>query len=347
MENEENKINRTGFFKKTWNSITKIEKYPDMAAEGLSSAITYLFKIVAILALILCLGIIYQIHGIVREGVDYLQNEFPDFSYNEGTLDVKTEDAIIIDGENSIAGKVIIDTKTDNEEQINNYMNEIEEYGDGVIVLKDKVIVKTAGISGNITYVYKDMLSQMNITTFAKQDVINYANSTSIISLYLSVFITIFIYAFIMYFLTTISNAFLLSVFGFITTWLARIKMRYVAIFNMSIYALTLSVLLNVIYIAINIFVPFNITYFQVMYVAVAAIYLVAAILILKSEFIKKQTQMMKIVEAEEIIKKQEDEKEKEKEQKEEKKEKENKKEKDKKEDKNKENNGEPEGSNA
>ena len=32
MENEENKINRIGFFKKTWNSIIKIEKYPDMAA---------------------------------------------------------------------------------------------------------------------------------------------------------------------------------------------------------------------------------------------------------------------------------------------------------------------------
>lgn len=355
MENEENKINRTGFFKKTWNSIIKIEKYPDMAAEGLSSAITYLFKIVAILALVLCLGTIYQIHEVVKDGVTYLQNEFPDFSYNDATLDVKTEDVITIDGENSLAGKVIIDTKTDSEEQINQYMNEITDYGDGVIVLKDKVIVKTSGISGNITYIYKDMLNQMNITSFTKQDLISYANSTSIFSLYLSVFITIFIYVFIMYFLTTISNALLLSVFGFITTWLARIKMRYVAIFNMSVYALTLSVLLNVIYIAINIFVPFNITYFQVMYVAVAAIYLVAAILILKSEFIKKQAQMMKIAEAEEIIKKQEDEKDKDKEKKEENKEtkkeknkkEDNKKGKDKKEEKNKEDGGEPEGSNA
>ena len=69
MENEENKINRIGFFKKTWNSIIKIEKYPDMAAEGLSSAITYLFKIVAILALVLCLGTIYQIHEVVKDGV--------------------------------------------------------------------------------------------------------------------------------------------------------------------------------------------------------------------------------------------------------------------------------------
>lgn len=312
MENEENKINRIGFFKKTWNSIIKIEKYPDMAAEGLSSAITYLFKIVAILALVLCLGTIYQIHEVVKDGVTYLQNEFPDFSYNDGTLDVKTEDVITIDGENSLAGKVIIDTKTDSDEQINKYMNEITDYGDGVIVLKDKVIVKTSGISGNITYIYKDMLNQMNITSFTKQDVIAYANSTAIISLYLSVFITIFIYVFIMYFLTTISNALLLSVFGFITTWLARIKMRYVAIFNMSVYALTLSTILNMLYIAVNIFIPFTMEYFQVMYVAVAVIYLVAAILILKTEFIKKQFELMKIAEAEKIIKKELQEKEKE-----------------------------------
>ena len=92
-----------------------------------------------------------------------------------------------------------------------------------------------------------------------------------------------------MYLLTIISNVVLLSFFGYITTLLARIKMRYVAVFNMSAYALTLSVILNMLYVAVNIFVTFNMEYFQVMYVAVAAIYLVAAILILKADFMKKQ----------------------------------------------------------
>lgn len=136
--------------------------------------------------------------------------------------------------------------------------------------------------------------------------------------------------------------------FGYITTLIARIKMRYVAIFNMSIYALTLSVLLNVIYIAVNAFITFNMEYFSVMYSAVAAIYLVAAILILKSEFIKKQQELIKIAEAKEIIKKEEQSK-----QEEEKEEKENKetgkeeKEKEKKEKKDEQNGEEPEGSNA
>ena len=107
-----------------------------------------------------------------------------------------------------------------------------------------------------------------------------------------------------MYLLTIISNVVLLSFFGYITTLLARIKMRYVAVFNMSAYALTLSVILNMLYVAVNIFVPFTMEYFQVMYVAVAAIYLVAAILILKADFMKKQLELMKIAEAEAIVKK-------------------------------------------
>ncbi|MFR3782900.1 MAG: DUF1189 family protein [Clostridia bacterium] len=166
-------------------------------------------------------------------------------------------------------------------------------------------------------------------------------------------FLTIFIYAFIMYLLTIISNVVLLSFFGYITTLLARIKMRYVAVFNMSAYALTLSVILNMLYVAVNIFVTFNMEYFQVMYVAVAAIYLVAAILILKADFMKKQLELMKIAEAEAIVKKEmeqeeKDNKEKEERRKKDKEEKKNNREQKKKDKEEKENLGnEAEGSNA
>ena len=129
--------------------------------------------------------------------------------------------------------------------------------------------------------------------------------------------------------------------------------MRYVAVFNMSAYALTLSVILNMLYVAVNIFVTFNMEYFQVMYVAVAAIYLVAAILILKADFMKKQLELMKIAEAEAIVKKEmeqeeKDNKEKEERRKKDKEEEKNNREQKKKDKEEKENLGnEAEGSNA
>ena len=299
-----------GFFKKVWYSIVKIEKYPNMAAQGLGKAISYMAKIVAILAVVLCLGMVYQANGMVKEGIEYLQNEFPEFSYKDGILNVESEERIVISEEDSVTGRTIIDTKTEDEQVINGYINEVTEAGDGVIVLKDKVIVKSSAVAGTISYDYKQTFEPMGLTEFNKENVIEYASGSQIASLYVSIFLTIFVYAFLMYFLTTLSNAIILSLFGYITTLLARIKMRFVAIFNMSVYALTLSTILNMIYIGINIFVPFNMEYFQVMYIAVAAIYIVAAILILKTEFIKQQFELMKIAEAEEIVKKEMQEKE-------------------------------------
>ena len=348
-EENTNRRKEENFFKKVYNSIIKIEKYPDMAAQGFPKAISYITKLVVILAIVLCLGMVYQTHGLIQDGVNYLQNEFPDFSYKDGTLTVNSEEPIIIE-DSPVMGMAIIDTTTEDENKVNEYITSIEQAGDGIVVLKDRVILKNISVTGTINYNYKDVLSQMKIQEFTKQDVINYANSTQIVNLYISVFITMFVYAFIMYFITTISNAFLLSIFGYLTTWIAKIRMRYVAVFNMTVYALTLSIILNILYVAVNIFINFNIEYFQVMYVAVAAIYLVAAIFILKGEFIKKQQELMKIAEVEAVVKQKLDREEEEKQEKKKReKEKEERKKKDKEEQKNDDDKSkqEPEGSNA
>lgn len=303
-EEQTEEIIKTNFFKSLWYSISKIEKYPDMAAEGFKRALGYLVKIVMILTLVISAGMIYQTHILIQKGVNYLNNEFPEFTYKDGILSVASETELKINQEKFPIGEVIVDTNTEDEQKVNQYINEVTEEGEGIIVLKDKVIIKDSAIVGTINYSYKETFEPMEIAEFSKQDVINYANSSQIVNLYISIFLTIFIYAFIMYILTTLSNAIMLSFFGYITTLLSRIKMRYVAIFNMSAYALTLSTILNILYIALNIFITFDMKYFQVMYVSVAAIYLVAAILILKTEVIKQQIELMKIAEAEEIVKK-------------------------------------------
>ena len=342
------KILKAGFFKKVWYSITKIEKYPNMSAQGFGKATSYLAKIIAILAIIISLGMVYQAHNMIKEGVGYLENSFPDFSYKDGILDVSSEGSITISAEDSYVGETIIDTKTDDDAVKNEYVNKVTNAGGGIVILKDEIRIKNSSVAGVISYSYKETIDKMGITQFNKQDVINYVQSGQMVSLYVSVFLTNFIYAFMMFLLDGLVSALFLSVFGYFAAWLARIKMRYVAIFNMAVYSLTLSIILNMIYLGINIFIPFEMQYFQVMYVTVAAIYLVAAIFILKSEFIKKQMELMKIAQAQEIIKKQMEEKEQEEKNR---KEKEDRKKKDKEEEgkkkENKETGEEPEGSGA
>ena len=291
-----------GFFKKLKYSILNIEKYPEMATEGLGKALSYIAKLIVVLAIILSIWIVYQTNQMIREGTNYLENEFPDFSYNGGILTVNSEETIQIDNEQF--GRIIIDTKTDSEETINQYRESINEYGVGVLVLKNRVELKNMNMIGKVSYTYKESLESMNLTQFNKQDVINYVKNGQINTLYFSIFITLFIYSFSMYFINTLWYAVIIGIIGYFTMWVLKMRMRYVAVFNMAVYALTLSTILNILYVIINILFNFTIEYFSIMYVTVATIYLLAAIFILKSDLIKKQTEVMKIVEAQQIVKK-------------------------------------------
>lgn len=113
-ENKNKKIEEStkkGFFKKVFYSITKIEKYPEMAVEGVPKALIYISKLVAIIAIILCIWTMFQANNLLHEGIDYINNNFPDFSYKDGILVVDSKEPIIIEEQDSKIGKVIIDTR--------------------------------------------------------------------------------------------------------------------------------------------------------------------------------------------------------------------------------------------
>lgn len=339
--NEYKPLKGKSFFKKLKYSIVNVEKYPELATEGPGKAVSYIAKLVLVLAIVLTIWTLWQADQMIREGTNYLKESFPDFSYSDGILTVDTQEVFNVDNEQF--GKVIVDTNTDEEETINQYLNSINEYGEGVLILKDRAVLKNVGMVGEISYQYKESFDSLNLTQFTKQDVVNYVEGGQINTLYLSLFITLCIYNFSMYFINTLWYAVIISIVGYLTMLILKMRMRFVAVFNMGIYALTLSTVLNIIYVLINIFFDFAIEYFGIMYVTVATIYLLAAIFILKSELIKKQAEVMKIVETEQIVKKEMENKEKEEEPKEEKpesNEKKDKEEKDKKDD-------EPEGSKA
>ena len=348
---EYKEVKGMGFFKKVKYSIFNIEKYPEMATEGIGNTLSYIAKLVMILAVVLSLWTLYQTYQMINEGTSYLENEFPDFSYSDGTLTVDSEEAIII--ENEQFGKIIVDTNTDSEETINQYLNQINEYGTGALILKNRAVLKNITMIGEVSYNYQESFNSINLTEFSKQDVVNYVQNGEINSLYFSVFISLFIYSFAMYFINTLWYAIIIGIVGYFTMWMLKMKMRFVAVFNMAIYALTLSTILNILYLIINMLFNFTIEYFSIMYVTVATIYLIAAIFILKTDLMKKQAEVMKIVEAQQIVKKELEEQEKENEKEKEERQKKDKKEENKeKENKKEENKGdakedEPEGSNA
>lgn len=341
--NEEKDEMKKGFFKKVWYSVDKIDKYSELSAEGLKSAIKYLAILMLIIALISGLATIYRTNLKMKDIAKYIDEKAPELTYKDGTLAVDAQDVITDENENF--GKIIIDTNTDDEQKINQYVNNVNEEENAVIILKNKLILKEANISGTTNYNYKDLFGELNITEFNKVDLVNYLSGSGMAKLYLNLFLILFMYAFAMYLINTLFYIILISIIGYLATMLLRLKIRYVAIFNMGVYAITLSTILNMLYIGLNAFYPYKIGYFEVMYVLIASIYMIAAVFILKAEFNKKQGEVQKIVEVEKEVK--EEMKDNEKKQEEKNNEKENKETKKKKEENKNEDGEEPEGSNA
>ena len=304
-ENQRKQEKSLSFLKKVYYSITKFEKYPDMAAEGTASAFKYLAVIMLIFSFIVSIGLVIELNNTLKTGTDYIQNELPNLTIVDGKLTVESAEVIKIDSQIPAIDQIIIDTNTDSEEQINEYVESIPTDNTGIVVLKDKAIIKAIETNQKIEYSYKDILSSLNLKqdTIDKQDIIEYLTGSRAISLYAVFFVFMIIYVYVIYLVSVLVDTLLIAILGNITVLFTKLKLKFSAIYNMSIYALTLSILLNAMYLAINCITGFEMSYFQIMYTSIAYVYLVAAIFLIRIDFEKKQAELMKIMEEQEKVK--------------------------------------------
>lgn len=349
---EEKKLS---FFKKIRKSIFDFDSYQGLAAESISKTIVYIVLLTLIFGSIISLSYTIKFLQIINEAKTYIENEISEIIYEDYKLSVKFnngENISKIDANNLLASKVIINTQDLEENQIDEYINEIKSEKNGILILNDKIIVKTVFLSNTMEYSYETISQTYNINNISKTEIINILNSNEMKVFAVTFFITILIYMFVIYISNILIDVLLLAILAYIVTKLARLSLKYSAIYNIAAYSLTLPIFLNIIYIVANIFTGFNIKYFQIMYTAIASIYIIAAILLIKSDIIKKQIELNKIVEEQDKIRqelKQKEEERKEKEE-QERREKEREKQKKKKEEQDKSKEGpikEPEGNNA
>lgn len=317
---EENKTKNMNFFKKLWYSITKFEKYPDMAAEGLRNALIYLIILSFFVSIFITIGSTIEMHRVIGDLANYIKDNIPEFSYSDGKINAEVEDPIkITEVNDSEIDQIIIDPNAETEEAKNNSKTANEIVGNTIFFFKDQVVLVARAEDGQTNeqpYTYGDFIksyTQEDIKEFNKQDLIDYMTSSKMNSYYMRYVVVILINLLLLNVLVALLDTLQLAILGWVTTIVARIKMKFVAIYNMSIYALTLSMILNIIYIIINYFIDFTIDYFQIAYIAIAYIYLAASIFILKDDFMKRQEEVEKIkqeqIKVREEIRKQEEEK--------------------------------------
>ena len=108
---------------------------------------------------------------------------------------------------------------------------------------------------------------------------------------------------FVVYFASILVDALVLGALAYIIARIFRMKIKYSASFGMGVHALTLSIILNMIYVIINGFTGWTAKYFQFMYTAISYIYIVTAILMIRADYIKKQAEVEKIRSVQEEVK--------------------------------------------
>lgn len=326
------------FFKRLKNAITNFDEYQNFSQEKLGTAIKYFLKLMLIFSILISGFLTARMYKEIETIKTSFAEECPDFRIENNTL--------LIEGENKkyekdigyeTLGLIVDSENTDlTEEQNGQYQRIIAFY-------KDRMVMKTMDTKTSMTY--EDISKNQNINGLSKQQILDYANSNEMLVIYSIFFVVTIIFVFIAYSIQILLDIFLLSIIGLIMSKIAAVKLKYKEVFNMSIYALTLSIVLYLIYICVNISTGFTIKYFDLAYQIISYIYIVTAILMIKSDLIKQQIEVGKIIEEQKKVreeKKQEDnEEEKPKEDKKEKKEKKEKKDKEEKEPEN------PEGSQA
>lgn len=297
-ENKKKKNKGINFFKKIWYATTKFDRYSEMAGEGIKNSTKYLIKIIFLMSLIISIIGIYDTNLRLDNGLRYMAQDIPNFKYSEEQLKIDVTEVIRERDPIFDLGEIIIDTETEDEEEIEEYKSEIakSEKGTGIIILKNKIIqivqtnendkIKTNEISYG--YVATTLLGKTT-AEFTKSDVISFLDGTGRIYISIVNLIIYIIAYFISYFASTIVYVFLLTIIGNITGLILKLKIKFRDIYSISVYALTLPTILSLTYFIVKYFSGIQIRYFDIAYVAIGYIYLVTVIFLMKTDLTKKQ----------------------------------------------------------
>lgn len=282
-----------GFFKRVKTAIIGFEKYKIFADENVSKAILYFFKMILIFVVFATFATTYPLTNTIKQGVDYIKTDVPDFSISGDKLTVDSEEPIITTNED-MSLMIALNPIISNEE-VNGFFNENKKYDNIALFTEGKLYLSLASTSGIMAYDYKTLTQTLGIDSISKQQIIEYFDNSGYMQLFTGIFMLMFAYLLLSYIIVTLMDVVIISVLALLTSKIYKAGLNYKQCFNMSIYALTLPIILNILYVLINTFTGFTIQYFQIMYNLISYIYIIAAILIIKSDFNKTASDMIKV----------------------------------------------------
>ena len=279
--------------------------YQNLAAEKISRTIGYLVLIMLLFSVVISATYTFKGYQLVNRVKDYISTEIAEIQYEnyELTIIPNSGEAVTeINVEDVFPFKIILNTQETDEEKIQESIDQLEKEENALLLLKNRLVLKSEISTKLLETSYKTISETYTINKLDKDETLAILSGPLVHQFMLLFFVTAIFYMFILYFSSILVDILLLFVLAYIVTRIAGLRLKYSAIYNIAAYSLTLPVLLNILYFVVNAFTGFTIRYFQIMYTAVASIYIITAILMIKSDVIKQQVELNRILEEQERV---------------------------------------------
>ncbi|MGI6669917.1 MAG: DUF1189 domain-containing protein [Acetivibrionales bacterium] len=244
---------KLGFFSRFYYSITSFEKYRLFLRQSTSKAVVYLLLLSLILSLAVYLPGIINYNNIIDNLIANFNTTVPDFRLANGRLEVDGKMPIILNKETYA---IIIDTSPNADERI------LDEYDTAMLITSDKVIQKNFADKATVDL---DMLQGVVMTKASIKQALPVMKPLGII---------VFIFIMLYFICSRFVRALFISVIGIIINAAKRTGLSYRSIFKLSVYSMTLPLLLFTILNLVPVIIPFRWFLFNI----IAAIYLYNAI---------------------------------------------------------------------
>lgn len=295
--NEEN--NKMGFLSKLKTSIFKLEEYDKFLTHKMSQAFGYFVLVVLILTSIFSGFYTYEYSKQLNKAFSYIENEMPDFSYENNIL--KSENNVeAYDDEYDV--RLFINTdEILSEENIKDYENKASKGSIGFVVLKDRISVIIRNSKTEYTYPeLENLFGNPEISN--KQSLIDIINSVGLSSIISIIFGEILIVYFIQNLIELFIYVLMIAMFGYIACGFAKVRIPLKNVIILAIYSVTLPNILYQTYIITNLLTGFYIKYFSLFYMLISCVYIFAAIFMIKSDIIKQGQEIQSITEVQKQV---------------------------------------------
>jgi len=337
-----NQTRKFKFFGRIKNAVFQLERYGVFLGERFSTSLKYALLLILIVTIATTIAETYNFSNMVEKGFKYVDYELPDFTLENNVLSF---DEVIEGYDEEFKFYFFVNTDQNiTDDSIRNYLSKSSEGDYGLIVLYDRILYKVGGVE--MEQRYEEFMSQYDSKVMDKEMLLDEYNSLGIRNICTVFFVVILTGQYMVNILQIFADLILVAILGHITARICKIKLKMSSMLTLSIYAMTLSIILNTIYVVIRILTGFSINYFRIMYLLIAYVYIVAAMLMIKTDIIKCNEELAIALEMQKKMKKEEEEKKQEEQEEQEKKEQEKeKKKKEEKEQEEKELDREPDGS--